>query len=119
MMPRSEEDDPMADDPDARTPGKTTPDQERYEEARRRVDAKKEFYVSVLVYVVINVVFLFVAGWDWLWVTLFWGLGLAAHAWHVFGRHSEWVQGWEQRQIQKELDRPKLDPPKPDRTETP
>jgi hypothetical protein len=82
-------------------------DDERLAEARRRVDAKKGFYVSLLSYVVINVVFLFVAGWDWLWVTLFWGIGLAFHAWHVFGRHSVWVQGWEQRQLQKELDRQK------------
>ena len=107
----------MAENPDAptpgtRTPGKatpdnTSPDQERYEEARRRVQAKKGFYGSLLVYVVINVVFLFVAGWGWLWVTLFWGIGLAVHAWHVFGRHSEWMQGWEQRQMEKELARDK------------
>ena len=102
----------MAENPDAPTPGKatpdnTSPDQERYEEARRRVQAKKGFYGSLLVYVVINVVFLFVAGWGWLWVTLFWGIGLAVHAWHVFGRHSEWVQAWEQRQMEKELARDK------------
>ncbi|MCJ7438871.1 MAG: 2TM domain-containing protein [Acidimicrobiia bacterium] len=107
----------MADNSDAPTPGKTTAgkttagkttaDQERYEEARRRVGAKKGLYASLLVYVVMNVVFLFVAGWDWLWVTLFWGFGLAVHAWHVFGRHSEWMQGWEQRQMEKELARDK------------
>ena len=95
----------MADKPDAAKAAETTPDEERYEEARRRVHAKKGFYVSVLTYVVINVVFLFVAGWDWLWVTLFWGFGLAAHGWSVFGRHSEWMKGWEQRQMEKELAR--------------
>jgi len=100
----------MADTPDApttgnTTTGNTTADPERYEEARRRVQAKKGFYGSLLVYLVINVVFLFVAGWGWLWVTLFWGIGLAFHGWHVFGRHSAWMKGWEQRQMEKELAR--------------
>ena len=95
----------MADTPAKPTPDQATADQERYDAARRRVNAKKGFYVSVAVYVVINVVFLFVAGWDWLWVTLFWGFGLAAHGWSVFGRHSEWMTGWEQRQMEKELAR--------------
>ena len=95
----------MADTPDA-----ATTDAARLAEARRRVDAKKGFYGSLLTYVVINVVFLFVAGWDWLWVSLFWGIGLAIHAWHVFGRHSEWVRSWEQRQLQKELDRQQPEP---------
>lgn len=83
----------------------TTPDEQRYEEARRRVAAKKAFYASAVSYVVINLVFLVVAGWDWLWITFFWGIGLAVHAWQAFGRHSAWVHGWEQRQIQRELDR--------------
>ncbi len=95
----------MADTPDTPT------EQQRYEEARRRVNAKKGFYTSLLIYVVFNVVFLFVAGWDWLWVTLFWGIGLLVHAWTVFGQHSAWVKGWEQRQMDKELRRDDPAPP--------
>jgi 2TM domain len=95
----------MADTPDPPT------EQQRYEEARRRVNAKKGFYTSVLIYAVVNVVFLFVAGWDWLWVTLFWGIGLLVHAWTVFGQNSAWVKGWEQRQLDKELRRDDPAPP--------
>ncbi len=88
----------MADTP-------TPSDDQRYEAARQRVDAKKRFYASLLVYVVFNVIFLFVAGWDWLWVTLFWGIGIVVHAWTVFGQHSGWVKGWDERQMSKELAR--------------
>jgi hypothetical protein len=80
-------------------------DDARYEEARRRVQAKKAFFVHAFVYVVINVVFLIVAGWSWLWVSLFWGIGLAAQAYTTFFAGSDWIKGWEDRQIQKELAR--------------
>jgi 2TM domain len=92
----------------------TPPEDARYEEARRRVAAKKRFYTSLLVYVVINVIFLFVAGWDWLWVTLFWGIGIVIQAWSVFGQSSGWVKGWEERQMQKELARDVPPEPTPD-----
>jgi 2TM domain len=88
---------------------------ERYEQARQRVEAKMGFFTNLAIFVVINVVFLFVAGWDWLWVTLFWGIGIAFHAWSVFFRDSGKVADWKERQIQKELgraDQP-TEPPKP------
>jgi 2TM domain len=97
----------------ADTPATPT-DDERYQEARRRVDAKKRFYTSLLVYVVFNIIFLFVAGWDWLWVTLFWGIGIAVQAWSVFGQRSSWVKSWEQRQLHKELARDDAPPPAPE-----
>jgi 2TM domain len=80
-------------------------DDARYEEARRRVQAKKAFFAHAAVFVLLNVVFLIVAGWSWLWVTLFWGLGLALQAFSTFFSSSDWFKGWEERQIQKELAR--------------
>lgn len=78
---------------------------ERYEQARQRVEAKMGFFTNLAIFVIINVIFLFVAGWDWLWVTLFWGIGIVFHAWSVFFRDSGKVADWKERQIQKELGR--------------
>lgn len=78
---------------------------DRYEQARRRVEAKMGFFSHLVVFAVINIVFLIVAGTDWLWVTLFWGIGLVLHAWQVFFSESGAVAEWKEKQIQKELGR--------------
>jgi 2TM domain len=80
---------------------------EQYEEAKRRVEAKKGFFVHAFFFVFLNVIFLAAVGWDFLWATVFWGLGLALHGASVFFSASDWVKRWEQRAIQKELDRQK------------
>jgi len=80
-------------------------DDDRYDQARQRVEAKIGFFTHLAVFVVINVVFLIVAGEDWLWVTLFWGLGLAIHGFSVFFGDSEAIQRWKERQIEKEMGR--------------
>lgn len=80
---------------------------EHYQEAKRRVDAKKGFYVHAFFFVVINAIFLGVVGSDFLWATVFWGLGLVLHGVSVFFSASDWVQRWEHRAIQKEVDRQK------------
>jgi len=82
----------------------TEPD-EQYQEAKRRVEAKKGFYVHAFFFVLLNVIFLAAVGWDFLWVTVFWGLGLVLHAASVFFSASDWVKSWEHRAIQKELNR--------------
>jgi hypothetical protein len=81
------------------------PTDERYEAARQRVEARVGFFGHLAVFAVVNIVFLIVAGADWLWVTLFWGIGLALHAWRVFFSGSEKLADWKERQIQKELGR--------------
>jgi 2TM domain len=78
---------------------------EQYEEAKRRVEARKGFYVHLFFFVLLNIIFLAVVGWDFLWVTVFWGLGVALHGASVFFSASDWVKSWEHRAIQKELDR--------------
>jgi hypothetical protein len=86
-------------------------DDEQYDRARERVEAKIGFFGHLAVFVIINVVFLIVAGEDWLWVTLFWGIGLAFHGFGVFFGDSDTMQRWKERQIQKEIGRGK--PPEP------
>jgi hypothetical protein len=88
----------------------TPTDDERYAKARDKVEAKMGFLTHLFIFVVVNVVFIIIAGEDWLWVTLFWGIGLAIHAFSTFFGDSDAVNSWKERQIQKELDRGK---PKP------
>src|SRR5215210_172757 len=98
---------------------------ERYQEAKRRVEAKKGFYVHAFFFVVLNAIFLAVVGWDFLWATVFWGLGVVLHGVSVFFSASDWVKRWEHRAIQKELDRQKgadasaVPPPPPARAPRP
>jgi 2TM domain len=87
-----------------------TPDDERYDKARQKVEAKMGFFTHLFTFVVINVIFLIVAGEDWLWVTLFWGLGLAIHAFYTFFGDSDAVTSWKERQIQKEMGRGQAKP---------
>lgn len=89
---------------------------DQYDVARRRVEAKIGFLGHLAVFAVINIVFLIVAGTDWLWVTLFWGMGLAIHGFGVFFQDSSTISDWKERQIQKELDR-KQPKPKPAATD--
>jgi len=88
-------------------------DDERLEAAKKRVAAKKGFFAHAFVFIVINVVGLIAAGEDWLWVTLFWGIGLAFQAFAVFVQDSAWLQRWEHKQLQKELAKGSPDPPAP------
>ncbi len=78
---------------------------DRYLEAKRRVETRAGFLIHAAVFAVINVVFLLIVGWDWLWVTVFWGIGLAVQAFATFGSTSQWARDWKERQIQKELAR--------------
>jgi len=78
---------------------------DRYREAKRRVEAKKGFYVHAFFFVVLNTIFLAFVGWGFLWVTAFWGFGLVLHGASVFFSGSDWVKRWEHRAIRKELDR--------------
>jgi hypothetical protein len=76
-----------------------------YEQARKRVEARMGFFVHLGVFVIINVVFLIVVGWDFLWATVFWGLGLALQGWAVFFANSARVRNWKEQQVAKELAR--------------
>lgn len=86
-------------------------DDEQYQAAKERVEAKVGFGVHLAVYLVINIVFLIVVGWDFLWATVFWGLGLAFHGFAVFFKDDPRLRDWKERAIAKEIARDRGGPP--------
>ncbi len=91
-------------------------DEERYKIAKKRVKAKKEFYSHLTTFLVMGGFFLTLnlitsprAMW-WYWPMLGWGIGVAMHGLKVFGLPGSGAGGtdWEEREIQKEMDR--MDP---------
>ena len=63
-----------------------------YEEARKRVQARRDFGANLIAYVVVNASFIAVwamtgGGYFWpAWIIGAWGVGLVLHAWEVFVR---------------------------------
>jgi hypothetical protein len=82
-----------------------------YRAARKRVEARLGFLSHFAVYVVINVVFLVVVGWDFLWVTVFWGIGVVGHAYSGFFADSGRLYAWKEQQIAKEMARARGEKP--------
>ena len=97
---------------------------ERYRRAQRRVKEIKGFYWHLFWYLLVNLFLtfrkpisqLFSDGtWDWddfnygsfsLW--FFWGIGLAAHWIHVFGKNIVFSRQWEERKIKEYMDKDRL-----------
>ncbi len=85
--------------------------QQDYDRAKARVQSLRGLYMHAIWYVVVNIG-LFVlnliispdALWFY-WVTIFWGLGLIAHAYTVLGPNRPFGTEWEERKIRKELER--------------
>ncbi len=82
-----------------------------YEQARQQVVKLREFYKHVVVYAVVNAGLVVInlldsPGTLWFpWPLLGWGVGLALHAFTVLGP-SRWnTRAWEERQIQKIMER--------------
>lgn len=81
-------------------------EQERYEAARRRVAAMKEFYAHLTVYAVVNTglfaIDALTPGGAWFfWPLLGWGVGLVAHWASVFGPQRRFGAEWERRKIEQ------------------
>ncbi len=86
-------------------------DKEIYEQAKKRVEEKKGFFVHLTVYVVVNVAVFIVwfitmggHGYPWfIWLIFGWGLGVIFHFLGVFffDRQTD----WERREIEKEAAR--------------
>ena len=79
-----------------------------YEEARKRVEAKKGFYKHLVVYVVVNIMLVLIwafaagRGHPWfLWVLGFWGLGVLFNFIEVF----VWTRRGDKGAIEKEADK--------------
>ena len=97
--------------------------EERYLQAKKRVDELKKFYVHLIVFIIINTFissrkiiknidngetfseafFDFTTFSFW----FFWGIGLVFHAFKVFGVNGFLGKEWEARKIKEELDKQK------------
>ena len=83
--------------------------QQRYERARKRVEALKGFYTHAAVYVLVNIglfVINLLAGGSWwfFWPLIGWGIGLAVHALNVFGSGPMLGRDWEERKTREFVD---------------
>lgn len=76
---------------------------EVYRKAKERVNEIKSFYNHLIVYVVINVIFIYFVGKNWLWVTAFWGIGLVFQ----YVRTFLFSKDWEERKIKDYINKEK------------
>lgn len=94
---------------------------ESYNAAYKKVKKIKGFYGHLRVFIIVNIIIILssltrnnltdgidfsgLSKWNTYSTAFFWGIGLAAHALSVFG--SEWFFGsdWEEKKIQKFMDR--------------
>ena len=77
-------------------------EQQRYERARARVQALKDFYTHATAYVLVNIglfVINLLSGGQWwfYWPLLGWGVGLGVHALNVYVLDGRFGQVWEER----------------------
>jgi len=98
-------------------------DQEKLSRAKKRVEELKGFYIHLAVYLIINtfitvnkVIRNFYDGetfneafWDFgtFAVWFFWGIGLAFHGIKAFSYNPFFGKNWEERQIQKYIEKDK------------
>lgn len=89
---------------------------QRYEEAKKRVKAMSGFYKHLAVYLIINLFSIgsryFRSGdgdpfftFSTFSMAFFWGIGLALHAFNVFGVHMAFGKDWEERKIRKYMEK--------------
>jgi hypothetical protein len=87
-------------------------EQQRYERARKRVEALKGFYIHATAFVLVNIALfainMLVGGaWWFYWPLIGWGIGLGAHALGVFGfgGSGPWGQDWEKRKTREMMEK--------------
>jgi hypothetical protein len=97
------------------------PQQEKLERAKKQVQELKGFYIHLAVYIVINSFIILnilvrsMSGGDTFWALgtfftpIFWGIGLAFHAAKVFDYNPIFGKKWEEKQIQKYIEKDKRD----------
>lgn len=85
---------------------------ERYEEAKRRVKELKDFYRNLMTYVAVNILLIvinLITSPDKLWffwVTIFWGIGIVLHASRVFILKGKFLgQEWEEKKIKEIMEK--------------
>ncbi|MCL6265509.1 2TM domain-containing protein [Flagellimonas myxillae] len=90
-------------------------DQEKYNRAKKKIEEIKGFYIHLLIFVVINtfiLVNIYLNSdnfWQWPHFVAFfgWGVGLLIHAGKTFGFILFFGKDWEERQIQKYIEKDK------------
>jgi hypothetical protein len=86
-------------------------EQARYQEAKRRVEEIKGFYLHLVSYLFVNaalVVINLLTSPEYLWFIwplVGWGVGLIVHAFSVFG--GLWGKSWEERKIKEIMEKDK------------
>lgn len=95
-------------------------EEQRYLRAKKKVKSIKGFYIHLMVYLLVNG-FVIISkaisdgGWEvfWEWQSyntpIFWGIGLAFHAFGVFGMDVLLGRDWEDRKIKEMMDKDKHD----------
>lgn len=88
-------------------------DDERYQRAKRRMEAEKGFYIHLFVYAAVNTgLFLinFVGGrgegnWWFVWPLAGWGIAVVVHGLSVFVFSGALGPRWEERRIRELMDK--------------
>ena len=87
-------------------------EQQRYERARKHVEALKGFYIHATAFVLVNIALFAInalvgGAWWFYWPLIGWGIGLGAHALGVFGfgGSGPWGQDWEARKTREIMDK--------------
>ena len=85
---------------------------EKYEEAKRRVKGLRDFYRNLLTYVGVNIVLIIInlitsPGNLWFyWVTIFWGIAILLHASKVFILKGKYLgKEWEEKKIKEMMEK--------------
>jgi hypothetical protein len=81
-----------------------------YQRVKKRVEELKGFYTHLAVYLVVNLGLFLIdlasdGGWWFFWPLIGWGVGLAIHAFVVFGIEGPLGRGWEERKIRELMER--------------
>ncbi len=94
---------------------------DKLKKAKKRVEELKGFYIHLAIYIIINsfimvnILIRALGDGDTFWqfgtffTPFFWGIGLAFHAAKVFNFNPILGKNWEERQIQKYIDKDKRD----------
>ena len=92
-------------------------EEDRYQEAKKRVTEIKSFYSHLFIFVVVNVALFLInlatspGAWWFYWPLFGWGIGIAAHAFSVFGTGGRLGREWEQRKIKEIMEKDKRENP--------
>jgi hypothetical protein len=87
-----------------------TDDRARYLAAKKRISAMRGVYLHLAIFALVMVglvgLNLYTGGAMWaVWPLAGWGVGLAAHAFAVFGRAPKAIAAWEDRKLRELTER--------------